>query len=139
MSLPLARSIPSVLLHPLPEDPSLIYTWAFQVVSFSQVSPTKTQYRLLLSSIRATSSAHLYLLVLITRMIFGEEYSSLSSSLCSFLHSLDTSVLLSQNIPNTLSSNTLSLRSSLNVSEQVLHPYKTTAKIIILYILIFTC
>jgi hypothetical protein len=30
------------------------------------------------------------------------------------------------------------LRSSLNVSDQVSHPYKTTGKIIILYILIFT-
>ena len=127
MSLPLARSIPSVPLHPLPEDPSLIYTWAFQVVSFSQVSPTKTQYRLLLSSIRATSSAHLYLLVLITRMIFGEEYSSLSSSLCSFLHSPVSSYLLDPNIfLETLFSNIFSLRSFLNVSEHVSHPYKTT-------------
>jgi hypothetical protein len=38
---------------------------------------------------------------------------------------------------NTLFSNTLSLRSSLNVSDQVSHPYKTTGKIIFLYILIF--
>jgi hypothetical protein len=37
---------------------------------------------------------------------------------------------------NTLFSNTLSLRSSLNVSDQVSHPYKTTGKIIVLYILI---
>jgi hypothetical protein len=33
---------------------------------------------------------------------------------------------------------TLSLRSSLNVSDQVSHPYKTTGKIIVLYILIYT-
>jgi len=39
---------------------------------------------------------------------------------------------------NTLFSNTLSLRFSLNVSNQVSHPYKTTGKIIVLYILIFT-
>ena len=39
--------------------------------------------------------------------ILGEEYRSLSSSLCSFLHSLVTSSLLGQNIPlNTLFSNT---------------------------------
>jgi len=37
---------------------------------------------------------------------------------------------------STLFSNTLSLRSSLSVSNQVSHPYKTTGKIIILYILI---
>jgi hypothetical protein len=38
---------------------------------------------------------------------------------------------------NMLFSNTLSLRSSLNVSDQVTHPYKTTDKIVALYILIF--
>jgi hypothetical protein len=38
---------------------------------------------------------------------------------------------------NTLFSNTLSLRSSLNVSVQVSHPYKTTDKIIILFIYMF--
>jgi hypothetical protein len=34
-------------------------------------------------------------------------------------------------------SNTLSFLSSLNVSDQVSNPYKTTGKIIVLYILIF--
>ena len=38
---------------------------------------------------------------------------------------------------NTLFSNTRSLRSSLNVSDQVSQPYKTKGKIIVLYILIF--
>jgi hypothetical protein len=38
---------------------------------------------------------------------------------------------------NTLFSNTLSLRFSLNVSDQVSHPYKTTGKIVVLYVLIF--
>ena len=46
-------------------------------------------------------------------------------------------VLLGPNILNTMFSNTLNFLSSLNVSDQVLHPYKTTGKIIILYILIF--
>ena len=35
---------------------------------------------------------------------------------------------------NTLFSNTLSLRSYLNGSDQVSHPYKTTGKIIVLYV-----
>jgi len=39
---------------------------------------------------------------------------------------------------NTLFSKTLSLRSSLNVSDQVAHPYTITSKIIVLYILTFT-
>jgi len=78
------------------------------------------------------------LLHLITRTILGEKYRSLSSSLSSFLHSLVTSSPLGPDILlNILFSNTLSLRSSLNVSDQVSHPYKTTGKIIILYIRIF--
>jgi hypothetical protein len=36
-----------------------------------------------------------------------------------------------------LLSNTLSLRCSLNISDQASHPYKTTGKIIFLYILIY--
>ena len=91
-----------------------------------------------LSPIRATCYAHLIFLDLIPRTIFGEEHRSLSSSLCSFLHSPVTSSLLGPNILlGTLFSNTLSLRSSLNVSDQVSHPYQTTGKIIALCTLIF--
>jgi len=50
----------------------------------------------------------------------------ITSSLCNFLHSHVTSVLLGPNILlNTIFSNTLSLRSSLSVSDQVSHPHKT--------------
>ena len=101
--------------------------------------PSKTLYAPHLFPISATCPAHLILFDLITRTILGEEYSSLSSSLCSFLYSPVTSSLLGPNILlNTLFSNILSLRSSLNVSDQVSHPYETTGKIIVLYILIFT-
>ena len=51
-----------------------------------------------------------------------------------------TSSLLGPNILlNTMFSNTLGFLSSHNVNDQVSYPYKTTGKIIVLYILTFKC
>ena len=104
---------------PLPEYPSKfyppIYVWVLQVVSFPQVSTPKPCTRLSFPPY-ALHSPPIIPLDFITRTILGEENRSLSSSLCSFLHSLVTSSLLGPNILNTLFSNTLSLRSSLNAS-----------------------
>ena len=87
------------------------------------------------SPIRATCPAHLILLDFITSTILGEQYKSFSSSLCSLLHSPVTSSLLGPNILlNTMFSNTPSFLSSRSVSDQVSHPYKTTGRIIVLYI-----
>jgi len=97
--------------------------------------PTKTLYTTTLHTIRPTCTTHLILLDFISQKILGEEYRSLRSSLCSFLHSLVTSSLLHPNILlNTLFSNIRNLRSSLNVNDQVSLPYKTIGKIIYLYV-----
>jgi hypothetical protein len=67
---------------------------------------------------------------LITRIILGEEYRSLSSSLPSFLHYPVTQPLLGPNILfSTPFPNTLRLRTSLSVSDKVSHPCKATVKI----------
>jgi hypothetical protein len=80
---------------------------------------TKTLYIPLLYPIRATCPSHLIFLDLITRTILFEQYRSLSS-LCSFLRSLVTVSRLGLNIIlSTLFSVTLSLRSSLSISDQV--------------------
>jgi hypothetical protein len=80
-------------------------------------------------------TAHL-ILDLVIPIIVGE-YRSFSSSLCCFVHSHVVLSLVGPNILNTLFSNTLSLHSSLNVSDHVSHPYNTIGKIVVLYILIF--
>jgi len=98
---------------------------------------TKTLCTPLLSPIRTTCPPYLILHDFITRAILGEQYRPLSSSLCSFLHSPVTSSLLVPNtLPSTLFWNTLRLRSSLNVSDQVWHPYKLRGHDVVLYIII---
>ena len=94
--------------------------------------PTKTLYTTLLSHIRAMSHPSHY-----SRFYHKNNFEwgvqIISSSLCSFLHSL----LGPNNLLNTLSPNTMSLLSSLNVSDQLSRPYTATGKSVVLCILIF--
>jgi len=86
---------------PLPEDPFNIILPSMPESSgwfFFSVLPTKTLYTPLHASIHAKCPALLILLGLITRTILGEQYRSLSSSLCTFLHFHIISSLLGLNI-----------------------------------------
>ena len=106
--------------------------------SVSHTFPHQNAVFIFFSSICATCPGHLILLNLITQIMFGEEYISLSSSLCSLLHTHFTSSYLGTNILlSTLFSDILSPCSSLSVSDQVSLPYKTKGKIIVLCIFIF--
>ena len=142
LSLSCASSIQSIPPHPTSRRSILIVYSHLRQSLPSGVFPsyfhTKTLYTPLLSPILATCPAHPILLDLITRIIFGAEFISLSSSLRSFLNPLVTFALIDPNIfLSTLFSNAVILRSDLSVSDQVSHPYKTTGKIIFLYILSF--
>ena len=117
------RSILILSFHPCLGLPSGLLPLGF---------PTKTLYLPFLSPIRATWTAHLILLDFITQTIWGEQTDHYTPHYVVFSHSLVTLSLLGPNILlNTLFSSTL------NVSEQVSHLYKTRGTIIVLCILIF--
>jgi hypothetical protein len=70
------------------------------------------------------------LIYLIILTIFGEEYKRWSTSLRNFPQPPVTSSLFGPNIlPRILFSETLNMRSSLNVRQHVSQPYKTAGKI----------
>jgi len=90
----------------------------------------KILFRPLLSLIRNACLTHHILLDLINRIMSGKKYRSLSTSLCCFFHTPVTSSFLGlYNLLSTLFSNTISLSSSLNASDQVSHSYKQQAKL----------
>jgi len=91
------------------------------VVSFPQVSPPKL-------CIQLSSSPYVPYAPRISFFSISGVKSGISSY--NFLHSPVIPYLLGPNILlSTIFSNTHSLRSSLNVRDQVSHPYKRTAKL----------
>ena len=113
LSLFWASPIQSIYLHPTSWRSILILCTNLHLGLpsgiFTSGLPNQDLYTPLSPPIRATCPAHLILLDFITHTILGDEYRSLSSSLCSLLHSPVTSSLLGPNILlNTIFSNTLS-------------------------------
>jgi hypothetical protein len=103
--------------------------------TFPQISPLKPYTRL--SSPFALHALPISFSILSPAQSWVSSTDHEAPRLWSFLRSPLTSSLLCPNIfLNILFLNTLSLRSSLNVSGQVSHPHQT-GKIIVLYILIF--
>ena len=91
LSLSWASPIQSIYPHPISWRSILILSTHLRLGLPSGLLPsgfpTKTLYTRLSSPIRAICPAHLILLDFITRTILGEDYKSLSSSLCNLLHS----------------------------------------------------
>ena len=95
LSLSWARPIQSIYPHPSSWRSILILSTHLRLGLptglFPSGFPTKTPYTHFSSPIHATCPAHLIRLDFITRTILGEQYRSLSSSLCSLLHTCHNS------------------------------------------------
>ena len=118
LSLSWASSIQSIPPHPTSWRSILILSSHLQLGLpsglFPPDFPTKTLYTPFPHTRYMPRPPHFSRFI--TRTILGEEYRTIRSSLCSFLHSAVT--LVPHILLNTLFYRTLSLRSSLTVSDQ---------------------
>ena len=123
----------SSLIHSTPSYPSrviwvLYYHLSLRLSSclFPSRFLTKALYAFILYTMQATRPSHLCILYLIIRLIYGEEYKLWSSSLRNFLQPPVTFFFSDPNILLvTLFSKILNLCCSVNMRDQVSHPYKT--------------
>jgi hypothetical protein len=100
-----------------------------RVISFPHVSPPKPCMHPSSSPYALHASPISFFLIWSTEWYLVSQYRSLSPSPCSLLPPSVTYSLLGPNILlSTLFSNTLSLHSSLNVNDQVSHPYQKTGQ-----------
>ena len=96
--------VPATCLYPQTDQSNPCLPSNFLKIHFNNIFPLTLGLpngvcsSSLLSPICATYPAHLIILDLIIRIIFGEEYRSFNSSLCSLVHSLFTSSLIGPNI-----------------------------------------
>lgn len=132
--LPWATLIQSILSHCI----SVISNWIFQSMhrAFKFPFSPKLSMNFSLSPIRMSCITNLTLRDLV--IVMCNEYKFWNSLLCFFSQTPITfSHLGPKVIRNTLFLNTFSLYPSLNVRNQISHAYKTAAKIMLLYILMF--
>ena len=114
------------IVSPTPSFPNRLFPSGF---------PTKLVYAFLFFSTCATCPAYIILIHLITCTIFGDKYNLRNSFLYNFLQSSLSSG--PSNFLSTLFSNTLRVGSCVYIRGQVSHPYKTTAKVVVLCSLMF--
>jgi hypothetical protein len=139
-SLPWARSIQPISPHPtclrsiviLSTHYVLLFLMVYFLLAFSPIS---NMYSV---SLLSCYIPYLILPDLIIPLLLDEEYKLWSVLLCSGLQPPVTSSFFGPNVLFSILFSNTNLRFSLHIRDQVSHRYRTTSKVILLYISIFT-